>query len=225
MVKNKLHIIGCSFSTHSYFDLEPGDYPNDPTNYARIVAEKCNLEPVAHAREGQGNYFMYLKLQEILPSLKDKDMILVQLSDPARLRINVEGYGNVKLQELYSAPEHLLELTNVSKEKLTDFAHLYDSFFRDDELLHEIFLDAIITNCLTKNVHVNSIVLPFKDAHIYREKYKNFKRIIISTNPWDWFSKCDGSNIRFDHLNDEYHQECAEQIIHDIALKLGNNTV
>ena len=54
MVKNKLHIIGCSFSTHRFFDLEPGDYPNDPSNYARIVASNLNLEPEAYAREGQG---------------------------------------------------------------------------------------------------------------------------------------------------------------------------
>ena len=58
MVKNKLHIIGCSFSTHRFFGLEPGDYPNDPSNYARIVASNLNLEPEAYAREGQGNPFM-----------------------------------------------------------------------------------------------------------------------------------------------------------------------
>jgi hypothetical protein len=64
VVKNKLHIIGCSFSTHRFFDLEPGDYPNDPSNYARIVASNLNLEPIAYAREGQGNGFMLDELKK-----------------------------------------------------------------------------------------------------------------------------------------------------------------
>ena len=58
MVKNKLHKFGCSFSTHKFFDLEPGDYPHDPSNYASIVANHLDLDVEGYAREGQGNSFI-----------------------------------------------------------------------------------------------------------------------------------------------------------------------
>ncbi len=71
MVKNKLHKFGCSFSTHKFFHLEPGDYPQDPTNYASIVATHLNLDVEGYASKGQANSFLLdsLKLVNLKKNL------------------------------------------------------------------------------------------------------------------------------------------------------------
>ena len=114
MVKNKLHIIGCSFSTHRYFHLEPGEYPNDPSNYARIVAKQLDLEPVSYAREGQGNGFILNKLEQNKNNYAPGDTVLIQMTNPDRLPNKMEFFDDVKIPELLDPVPYLLERSECS---------------------------------------------------------------------------------------------------------------
>lgn len=219
MVKNKLHIIGCSFSTHRFFDLEPGDYPNDPSNYARIVANNLNLEPEAYAREGQGNSFMLNCLKQYKDLFNKDDVVLVQMSQPERLDNSVKHFGNIKVVECLNPTPETANLFDVSIEDLKTFGYVYDKCFRDDSKTHDLYCDAIIAECFT--LPCKSIVLPLLNKEEYTEKYADFDKISIGTNPWnywqEYFENGGTDNVRFDHLDDAYHNKCGHQITKEVS--------
>ena len=218
MVKNKLHIIGCSFSTHRFFDLEPGDYPNDPSNYARIVASNLNLEPIAYAREGQGNGFMLDELKKHRSKFGKDDIVLVQLSQPDRLKTFIKGYGDMKLGECLEPNDTVLELTGCSREDFQTFGYIYDKFFFKIVEQSDLWCNAIIGECLS--LPCKSIVLPLHNKEDFQEKYKNFDTLAIAENPWSQMSAFSvwshDDNLRFDHMDDKHHNMAGHNIIRDI---------
>ena len=218
MVKNKLHIIGCSFSTHRFFDLEPGHYPNDPSNYARIVASNLNLEPVAYAREGQGNGFMLSELKAQRSNFGKDDMVLVQLSQPDRLQSFVTEFKDIKLEECLNPPESLLHLTDLSREEFQTFGYVYDKVFYRTIENSNLWCNAIIAECLS--LPCKTIVLPLHDKVEYQEKYKHIDTLAIAENPWSQMSAFSfishNDNLRFDHMDDKHHNLAGHKIIKDL---------
>ncbi len=213
MVKNKLHIIGCSFSTHRFFDLAPGDYPNDPSNYARIVAKNLDLEPVAYAREGQGNPFILKTLSENVDKYQPSDTVLIQLTHPDRLFNTIEHFGDLKIHELLDPPQHLLDLTNLSAKDFKTAGFIYTEIFKDFLHTHKLYCDSIISTCLT--LPCNSIILPFYNKKEYQEKFIDYTKIKFGSNPWTYMDQ-HHDNTRFDHLTDELHNRIAFEILKDI---------
>lgn len=217
MVKNKLHIIGCSFSTHGQIDLD--DHPNDPTNYARVLATLLNLEPVAHAKGGQGNSYIYETLKNI--KVDTNDTILVQLTQPNRKKTffpegkDKEKFGTVKLEELYMPPEALLTELNATKEEVVSFASIYDKFFTNDMYEHNLYCDAILSWCIRKDV--KCIVLPLHYKKELSAEFKQFNNIKFSTNPWHRWDFERNGNPRNDHLTLGDHNKLAHEIYNDIT--------
>ena len=215
VVKNKLHIIGCSFSTHRYFHLEPGDYPNDPSNYARIVAKQLDLEPVSYAREGQGNGFILSTLEQNKNNYAPGDTVLIQMTNPDRLPNKMEFFDDVKIPELLDPVPYLLECSECSAEELKTFGYVYDKLFFDSDHIHRLYCDTIISFCLTQSC--NFIILPFVNCEEYIEKFRSINKIKFAKNPWSYMPEVgDGDNQRFDHLTDELHNKLAHDIIRNI---------
>ena len=225
MVKNKLHIIGCSFSTHRFFDLEPGDYPNDPSNYARIVASNLNLEPVGYAREGQGNPFMLNCLKQNRDSFSINDIVLIQMSHPERLFNTIPHFSDVKIVECFDPVPALCDAADIDAEDFKNFAYVYDKCFRDDIHIHDLYCNAIVAECLALPCKI--IILPIHNTNDYIEKFKHYDKLAFCTSPWSYWPifheiygvyNEDGNSddCRFDHLDDEYHSKCGHQIIKDL---------
>lgn len=218
MVKNKLHIIGCSFSTHRFFDLEPGDYPNDPSNYARIVASNLNLEPEAYAREGQGNPFMLTNLKQYRDLFSADDIVLIQMSHPERLFNTIPYFSDIKLVECFDPCPSQCDAAEVDADDFKNFAYVYDKCFRDDMYTHDLYCDAIAAECLT--LPCKSIILPIHNKNDYVRKYKKFNQLAFCTSPWTYWPEFHTNGLsddhRFDHLNDEYHNKCGHQIVKDL---------
>lgn len=215
VVKNKLHIIGCSFSTHRYFHLEPGDYPHDPSNYARIVAKQLDLEPVSYAREGQGNGFVLSTLEQNKNNYAPQDTVLIQMTNPDRLPNKMEFFDDVKIPELLDPVPYLVEQSKCSAEELKTFGYVYDKLFFDREHIHRLYCDTIISFCMT--LPCNCIILPFLNREEYIEKFRSLNKIKFAKNPWDYMPFMgDNDNERFDHLSDELHNRLAHDIIRDI---------
>ena len=213
MVKNKLHKFGCSFSTHKFFHLEPGDYPQDPTNYASIVATHLNLDVEGYAREGQGNSFILNSLNANKHLFKPDDTVLVQMTNPDRLYNTVEGFDDIKLYELLEPPQSFIELSGLTAEELKTAGYVYTEIFKDYEHTHQIYCDAVVSTCLT--LPCNSIVLPMYNKDDYIKKFSKFDNIKFGPNPWSYMPLCE-DNDRFDHLSDNLHNEIAQEIINSI---------
>ena len=215
MVKNKLHIIGCSFSTHRFFHLEPGDYPNDPSNYARIVAKQLDLEPVSYAREGQGNGFMLSTLEQNKNNFAPEDTVLVQMTNPDRLPNKMEFFDDVKIMELLNPIPRLVDCSGCSADELKTFGYVYEKVFHDRDHSHKLYCDTIISFCLTQPC--NFIILPFVNREEYIERFINFDKIKFARNPWEYMPHVgDSDNHRFDHLTDELHNRVAHDILRDL---------
>ena len=217
MVKNKLYKFGCSFSTHRFFNLEPGDYPHDPSNYASIVATHFDLEVEGFAREGQGNSFVLDQLNKNSHMVGPDDMVIVQLTNTDRIYNTLEFFGDVKIPELLEPPERLIEASKISKEDLQTFGYVYTTMFQNKDLIHNLYCDSIVSTCLT--LPCNSIILPFTNRKEYEEKFTKFDKIIFSDKPWNYMHH-DHDNFRFDHLTDELHNRIGHNIIRDIERKL-----
>jgi len=216
VVKNKLHKFGCSFSTHSFFNLEPGDYPHDPSNYASIVATHFDLEVQGYAREGQGNSFVLKELNENRHLFEPNDIVIVQLTNPDRLYNTLEWFGDIKVHELLDPPSRLVEVSNLSKDDIKTFGYVYTSLFEDKVQTHNLYCDSIVSTCMT--LPCKSVILPFLNRKEYEEKFKDFNNIIFSDNPWNYMH-LDHDNFRFDHLTDELHNRVGHNIIKDIERK------
>ena len=213
MVKNKLYKFGCSFSTHKFFDLEPGDYPHDPTNYASIVADHLDLDVVGFAREGQGNNFILNALNSNKHLFKQEDTVLVQMTNPDRLYNTVKGFDDIKVHELLEPPQRFIDLSGLSAEEIKTAGYVYTEIFKDYEQTHQIFCDAVVSTCLT--LPCNSIILPMYNKEDYIEKFSKFDKITFSTNPWKYMPE-HHDNDRFDHLTDQLHNKVAQEIIESI---------
>ena len=214
MVKNKLHKFGCSFSTHKFFDLEPGDYPHDPSNYASIVANHLDLDVEGYAREGQGNSFILNALNSNKHLFKPEDTVLVQMTNPDRLYNTVEGFDDIKLYELLEPPQRFIELSGLTAEELKTTGYVYTEIFKDYEHFHQIYCDAVMSTCLT--LPCNSIILPMYNKDEYIDKFSKFDNIKFGTNPWSYMALCE-DNDRFDHLTDDIHNSIAQEIIKSIG--------
>ena len=214
MVKNKLHKFGCSFSTHKFFHLEPGDYPHDPTNYASIVATHLNLDVEGYAREGQGNSFILNSLNTNKHLFKPEDTVLVQITNPDRLYNTVKGFDDIKVHELLEPPHSFIELSGLTAEELKTAGYVYTEIFKDYEHTHQIYCDAVVSTCLT--LPCNSIILPMYNKDHYIEKFSKFDNIKFGNNPWSYMPLCE-DNERFDHLTDFYHDKLAQEIIKSIG--------
>jgi len=209
VVKNKLHIIGCSFSTHGQTDLS--NYPNDPTNYARVLATLLDLEPVAHARIGQGNSFIYETLKDLDPGADDT--VLIQLTQPDRKKAFLDNFGTVKMEELYNPAQSLLTELDAVKEDVITFASLYDKFFTNNLYEHDLYCDAILSICVRLNI--NCIVLPLHNKTIFSSQFSNFDNIKFGSNPWHKWDFEKNGNPRNDHLTTQQHQELAQDIYNE----------
>ena len=214
MVKNKLHKFGCSFSTHKFFHLEPGDYPHDPSNYASIVANHLDLDVEGYAREGQGNSFILNELNNNRQLFKPEDTVLVQMTNPDRLYNTVEGFDDIKLYELLEPPQRFIELSGLTAEELKTAGYVYTEIFKDYEHAHKIYCDAVVSTCLT--LPCNSVILPMYNKDKYIEKFSKFDNIKFGNNPWSYMPLCE-DNQRFDHLSDQLHNQVAQEIIKSIG--------
>lgn len=214
MVKNKLHKFGCSFSTHKFFNLEPGDYPHDPSNYASIVANHLDLDVEGYAREGQGNSFILNELNNNRHLFKPEDTVLVQMTNPDRLYNTVEGFDDIKLYELLEPPQRFIELSGLTAEELKTAGYVYTEIFKDYEHAHKIYCDAVVSTCLT--LPCNSVILPMYNKDKYIEKFSKFDNIKFGNNPWSYMPLCE-DNQRFDHLSDQLHNQIAQEIIKSIG--------
>jgi len=214
VVKNKLHKFGCSFSTHKFFHLEPGDYPHDPSNYASIVANHLDLDVEGYAREGQGNSFILNSLNTNKHLFKPEDTVLVQMTNPDRLYNTVKGFDDIKLHELLEPPQSFIKLSGLTAEELKTTGYVYTEIFKDHEHTHQIYCDAVVSTCLT--LPCNSIILPMYNKDKYIEKFSKFDNIKFGNNPWSYMALCE-DNTRFDHLTDFYHNQIAQEIIKSIG--------
>ena len=135
------------------------------------------------------------------------------MTNPDRLYNTVKGFDDIKVHELLEPPQRFIDLSGLSAEEIKTAGYVYTEIFKDYEQTHQIFCDAVVSTCLT--LPCNSIILPMYNKEDYIEKFSMFHNIKFGNNPWSYMSLHE-DNDRFDHLNDQLHNQIAQEIIQSI---------
>jgi hypothetical protein len=226
---SKLHVFGCSFSTHRYYDLPIGEYPDDNTNYAGVIASELNIPRVCHALEGSNNRTILNRLRNAIQNniISNDSFVIVQLTHPNRITLDIQDNTDTvvslsNFKDLTWRENFFTEYQITDNKKYENFIEIFEKHYYDASYFHDLYLNTIVleTEIFRKEKFCNVAILPWMNKIKYQTKYnnQNNNNLAFCTNPWEFISIV--PDERFDHLTHDTHVHIGRTIL-DECLQQG----